>query len=177
MKLSIKTYDKLVIDIPIDPLPTKETQFRIVNGRFGKPIAVGYTPTDKAEYIKKCLPFLYDHKGWCDKGIPVKAVFYFYKKPPKIHSNEYWITVKPDTDNLIKTIKDCLGSSTLLRNGNDRTMGAGVIWNDSQICYETGVKIYSQQPRIRIVLQKIRKQGAFNPSIKDKKKEQLQFFI
>lgn len=153
MKTTIETYDPLKIVVKIDPLPTKETQHTVVKGR-----SWSYTPQEKATYMKACLPYLYEHAGWAVKGDIIKAEFIFYKKPEhKTDHGRLWLHKAPDTDNLVKPIKDCLGSRAILKDGRDKTYGAKVIWDDSQIVYEIAWKFWDiNRPRIVINLSKIR---------------------
>lgn len=155
--MKIKIHDELKIIIPIDPLPTKETQYTIVRGR-----AWSYTPKDKADYMKACLPHLYQHAGYAKKGELLYAKFVFYKAPPKVHQGKKWLHLAPDTDNLVKPIKDCLGSRRILKDGQNKTMGACVIWDDSQIVYEVSMKFWDSFPRVVLTLGKIQPEGEFS---------------
>ena len=144
--------DTLIISIPIDPVPTKATQFA-VRGRH----AIAYTPDDKRDYMKKCLKYLYPYAGWSTEKEPIKAVFKFYRKPTKEWKDNYWLMTSVDTDNLVKPIKDCLGTKKILKTGTkgDYISGAGVIVDDHMICHEVSMKMASDQPRIVITLSKI----------------------
>jgi Holliday junction resolvase RusA-like endonuclease len=151
--MTIETYDPIKIVVKIDPLPTKETQHTVVKGR-----AWSYTPKEKATYMKSCLPFLYQYAGWATKGDIIKAEFIFYKRPEhKTDHGRLWLHKAPDTDNLVKPIKDCLGTRAILREGGDKTFGAKVIWDDSQIVHEISWKFWDEtRPRIVIKLCKIK---------------------
>jgi Holliday junction resolvase RusA-like endonuclease len=76
----------------------------------------------------------------------------FYFQRPKKHYKTngelnpkyatFWHTSKPDTDNLLKGLKDAITKS-------------GYIFDDAQICHETSLKIYSETPKTIITLEKI----------------------
>ena len=145
--------DEIVIIIPINPLPQKETAFAF---RYGRKFA--YTPQEKKDYMLAILPFLYPYENWAVKEDCIKAVFRFYKlNKNKVNIGKYWLNEMPDTDNLVKPIKDCLGKRKIMKAGSkgDFVTAAGVIWDDCQIVHETAMKMVSSQPRIEITLSKI----------------------
>ena len=79
----------------------------------------------------------------------IKIEVGFYMPIPKSLSKKKqeelageWHTKKPDTDNLIKGVKDAL---------------EGIAFNnDSQVCHETSYKMYSKNPRIEVVVSELK---------------------
>ena len=152
--MKIETHSEIKITIPLPPFATKAHNFRVVGKR-----AYAYTPTEKAEYMKRCLGYLYPYADWAVKGDLIKAVFNFYFEPKPNEAHLLWMYKSPDHDNLVKTVQDCLGCNIILRDKTDITIGAKIIWNDSQIVHCTTAKFFSKQPRIVIKLSKIRRPG------------------
>lgn len=121
----------------IDLLP-----FPAPRPRFSK-----YGTHNPPKYTKYKKDFLKEVKKQCktyyNGAIRLEVVFFM--QIPKSSSKKVYKrlidsyhTKKPDTDNLIKTVKDSL---------------EGVFYNnDSQICEIKAMKIYSDKPRVQINL-------------------------
>lgn len=93
------------------------------------------------EYYKTILRDQFRRQGEDILTGPVKVRFVFYMRRPKSHYTKTgkqskaftdWHTSKPDQDNLVKFIKDCLN---------------GIAYkDDSQVCYCESFKVYGDHP-------------------------------
>lgn len=106
-------------------------------------------------YPQKYLDFRADLKRELSKtelkfeegAIKLEAIFYMpipksYSKKKRVEMEGSWHIKRPDTDNLMKAVKDGL---------------EGLIYaDDSRVSFEIGKKIYSKEPRIEINYQQIR---------------------
>ena len=79
------------------------------------------------------------------QGAIKMAVMFQFKKPKswskKKRASAFWHTQKPDTDNLLKTIKDALNKLAY--------------WDDSQICDLDAVKVWGDCDKIVVELEEI----------------------
>lgn len=111
----------------------------------------------RGKHIAACNPqeteesrWLWEAKSqiaWIFKEGPVIADMRFTMPIPKslrkrdvalVDAGKYYHTKKPDLDNLVKFVKDCLN---------------GVAWkDDSQVVKLTAVKVYGREPETRITL-------------------------
>lgn len=106
------------------------------------------------EEAKKC--------GWISKELPLKMSISVYFEPPKSWSNkkkqaaisgELFHTSKPDVDNLSKIIMDALPDKNLSRKRVDPTsVDPGLYHDDKQIVLLAVRKMYSDTPRVEVVL-------------------------
>ena len=127
-----------------------ETQAR--HRHFKKGDFIGtYDPSAKAK--KQLAMVVQDEAPEVPLTGPIALELIFYMPRPKNHygtgrnagklkgSAPYWHVSRPDSDNLEKFVKDALN---------------GIFWkDDSQICYTSTQKIYSDQPRSEIVINKL----------------------
>ena len=67
----------------------------------------------------------------------------WYYKPPKAHKNEIYKTTAPDTDNLVKLLKDCMTA-------------CGFWADDAKVALECIVKQYSEVEGIHIRMAKLK---------------------
>ena len=67
----------------------------------------------------------------------------WYYKPPKAHKNEFYKTTAPDTDNLVKLLKDCMTK-------------CGFWKDDAQVAVECIEKQYSDIEGIHIRIAKVK---------------------
>lgn len=74
------------------------------------------------------------------EGAVTLAVSWYFPITGKHHNGE-WKTSKPDTDNLVKLLKDCMTK-------------VGFWHDDAQVCYELVTKVYSDVPGIGIAVKK-----------------------
>lgn len=145
----------LVAVLNVTPMPNKET-------RFFKGIA--YTPSDKKKYMLDVVRQLSIYEGWFPEKRPLSASWIFLF--PALRTGRlktlYKIT-PPDTDNLVKPIKDCLQPKIIYGSERKNTAkyGAGVILNDSLICreavrkYTIGRAELNQRPRVILTIRAI----------------------
>ena len=125
-----------MITIPLIPMPAPRPRF----SKFGT-----YNPKSYTEYKKNLLQLArIQSKSYFNGGIKLEVVFYMQipaslskKKQSELIEQVYHIK-KPDTDNLIKSVKDSL-EGTFYKN-------------DSQVCVVDAKKVYSHKPRTEINL-------------------------
>lgn len=153
----MKNYLKFVI--PITPRPQKETQFAR---------GFAYTPKEKKEYMKSIVRLCRNYKDSFEDGCYLEVYWKFYFPPLK---SSILTTIlknkKPDTDNLVKVVKDALSSSIIFgsKRKNTAVYGAGVIGNDSNVCIEHTYKYIlgksdKRKPRIVVIIYRIRPDGS-----------------
>lgn len=152
-----KNYLKFVI--PVAPKSQKETQF----GR-----GFAYTPKEKKEYMLEIVKLCKNYKGSFEDGCYLEVTWKFYF--PSLKSSPLSTTLKnkkPDTDNLVKVVKDALSSSVIFGSKRKKTAkyGAGVIGNDSNVCiehtykYTIGKAETTKIPRIVVIIHRITPHG------------------
>lgn len=153
MKIERGSY--LRVELLITPLPNKETRF------FNK---IAYTPSDKKRYMLNITNQLRRFNGWFPEKCAISASWIFLF--PALKGGKLKTLLKitpPDTDNLVKPIKDCLQPNVIYgsKKKNTAKYGAGVIINDSLICkeiikkYTIGKGDANQEPRVILALRKI----------------------
>jgi len=102
-----------------------------------------FNPKDYTEY-KRLIRMQTKIAKPLEGAIKLSVVFQF-KKPKswskKKRAAAYWHTQKPDTDNLLKGIKDALNKLAY--------------WDDSQICDLDAVKVWGETDKIVVELSEI----------------------
>lgn len=95
--------------MPMEKVPTSTHQEKKLAIRNGKPIT--YESEDARATREKLMSHLTPHKIPTDQMIIGKPICliskWCYKRTGKHKNGEYKIT-KPDTDNIVKTLKDCM---------------------------------------------------------------------
>ena len=113
------------------------------NGKFA------YTPRETVAYenwVKTCYLEKYKGQRPLEKPLKVKIIAYYdipkstsKKKQQQMLNNEIFPTVKPDTDNIAKSILDSLNKIAYL--------------DDKQITEITVVKKYASTPKVKIKIE------------------------
>ena len=126
----------VIINLP--PYPAPRPRF----SKFGT-----YNPKKYTDYKKLFLSLAKrESKTYFNGGIKAEVVFYM-QIPKSLSKKKHtsligqFHTKKPDADNLLKTVKDAL-EGTFYKN-------------DSQICDVSVKKIYSEKPRVELILKEI----------------------
>ena len=118
----------------MDP-PTKthqEKQVRIVNGK-----PVFYEPAELKAVRAKLEAHLSKHVPWPKYTGPVRLMTKWCFPITADHEDGQWKTTKPDTDNMVKTLKDCMTK-------------LGFWADDSLVASEIIEKFWSKVPGIYI---------------------------
>jgi len=120
--------------VPGEPKAQPRLRHRIVTPKRGKAFASGYTPATASGFKErvyleaKRFAAEVPHRG----AVRLECYFYFTRpKSLERKSSPEWVIphlTKPDTDNVIKAVKDAL---------------TGLLWNDDKQVYnEHAVKLY-----------------------------------
>jgi len=136
--------DTIEITIPGIPIAKKRPRF-VRRGKFVGTYNCQDTEEGKFkwELLRAVLPCRDGEDPLFLSGEPVGLRIIFYMPIPESISKKkraelYWHTKKPDTDNLVKFVKDC---------------GNGVLWaDDSQVCLAEARKIYADVPKTEIMM-------------------------
>ena len=115
------------IPMKIPTATHQEKQVRVVRG---KPCF--YEPANVKDARQKYLAYLGNHVPAVKMEGPISLTVKFIFHDDKMKSAYRWKTTKPDTDNMIKLVKDCM---TRLDYWHD----------DSQVCRELVEKFYSSE--------------------------------
>lgn len=128
------------IFIPLEKIPSATHQMKKIAVQHGKPHtyeppAVRETRARFMAYFIKCRP---------EEPLegPVCLVTKWIYPPTKQHPAQTWKVTKPDTDNLVKMLKDVL---TVL----------GFWKDDAQVASETIQKFYAKQSGIYVQIEKL----------------------
>lgn len=98
-----------------------------------------YDSPELADARDKFIAHLARHKPEKPlEGAVTLSVRWYFPVTGKHHNGE-WKTSKPDTDNLVKLLKDCMTK-------------VGFWHDDAQVCYEVVTKVYSDVPGIGITV-------------------------
>jgi Holliday junction resolvase RusA-like endonuclease len=131
-----KDLTMLELTIPGKPIAKKRPRF-FRRGNF-----VGTYNDQQTEEGRWQLMAQSQIKETVPTGTPIALVCMFYMPIPKSTPKKNRTTdhtKKPDLDNLVKYVKDCLN---------------GVLWHDdSQVSHLTATKRYSENPRTEIIVQ------------------------
>lgn len=134
------------LTIPGNPVPKGRPRFRVINSKFGKPFVSTYTPKDTTVYEERVARFA--RTGMANRkpieNKPLKVVIVAYlpipktkfsaKKLPDVYAGNIKPIVKPDLDNIAKSVIDACN---------------GIIWKDDNlICSLTVKKEYALKPRV-----------------------------
>lgn len=127
--------------VKIDPPnSTHQAALRILKSKSGK-MFVGKLKNSKIN--RWCSLFeavVQAYKPPIPLDAPIRMKVKFFYAPPKYlikecKNGDIWKTTKPDTDNLVKAVKDSLAR-------------VGFFVDDSRICDETVCKFHSLEPRM-----------------------------
>ena len=136
---------KICFRIYGQPVPKGRPRSALVKSKRGISIPVHYTP-QKTKLFESNVQLQLIQQGFTGKELlegPLKIVIIYQLLKPKSKSKKKkWVDVKPDLDNLVKSILDaCEGF--LFRN-------------DSQICVTESKKIYTdKQPGTEIIIEEL----------------------
>lgn len=128
-----------MINLFIEITPKAAPRPRFGNGR-------AYNKKDYTQYKEAIrLSYISKNKGYPSDSPIFMKIDFFFKIPKswtkKKKEEAKWHTSKPDTDNLVKSIKDALN---------------GVAYkDDSQVCYIQARKQYARFEGIKIEIQNI----------------------
>jgi len=140
----MRTVNEIEITIPGVPIAKKRPRF-VRRGKFVGTYNCQDTEEGKFkwELLRAILPCREGEEPLFVSGEAVSLSITFYmpipaSTPKKKLAVLYWHTKKPDTDNLLKFVKDC---------------GNGVLWaDDSQVCQVKAWKMYGHTPRTEIIM-------------------------
>jgi len=141
--------NSIELSIPIVPKAQKRARHRIVKTKDGRIFGTTYKDTGERTEEQKFMALLYEHKPDVLITGPIYLGVMAYLPIPKSKSKKWQLaalmgdirpTSKPDLDNLIKFLKDCM---------------TGIFWKDDAQIVEyldgTG-KYYSANPRWEITI-------------------------
>ena len=121
--------------------PTATHQTKKVRFCGGKPVF--YEPERLASARAYFMAKLAEHRPEKDAGGAIYLqVVWRFKRPKKCRPDEHWKTTRPDTDNLMKLLKDCMTDS-------------GFWKDDSQVCREEALKVYGDEPKVEITVRRL----------------------
>ena len=151
----MKPWIDYVIEVPGKPIAKKRPRFFARNGRCG---AENIQATEEGKFMLLARSEL-KRAGFpkvTDKGTPVRLTCQFMFEYPasmskKLKARNPDHTKKPDADNCLKFVKDCLN---------------GIAWHDdSQVYHVTGWKMYGETAKTVITISlpnpEFSKAGAF----------------
>jgi len=137
---------QLTLTISGNPIAKARPRFARV-GKFVKTYNIQDTEEGKFrwELLRQVLPHRTGEGPLVPMGIPVSLRAIFYMPIPsgmskkRLAALSYRHVKRPDTDNLLKMLKDC---------------GNGILWaDDSQVCEVHAGKLYDENPRTYIEVQ------------------------
>ena len=137
---------RITLTIPGNPIAKARPRFARV-GKFVKTYNCQETEEGKFkwELLRGVLSYRTGEGPLVPKGVPVSLRAIFYMPIPTEMSKKKLTALffrhvkKPDTDNLLKFLKDC---------------GNGILWaDDSQVCEVRAGKLYDEKPRTYIEIQ------------------------
>lgn len=129
----------MIFKMMIDPPRTtaQEKGVRVVHGR-----PFFYTKKAVKDAERVYMDELLKHRPERPLNGPITLVTIWEYKRGKHKHGEYK-TTKPDTDNMVKLLKDCMTR-------------AGFWTDDSQVAAETTLKIWSDEPGIGVYVEEIK---------------------
>ena len=130
---------KIEFFIPMIP-PTKTHQQKKIHVVNGKPIT--YEPQELKNIRLKLLTLVAPHKPIAPMVEPVQLITKWLYPAKGKHKNGDYKTTKPDTDNMIKLLKDCM---TLVGYWKD----------DAYVVSEITEKFYANKPGIYICVRSL----------------------
>lgn len=141
----MRTVNEIEITVPGVPIAKKRPRF-VRRGKFVGTYNCQDTEEGKFKWdlLRAILPCRDGEEPLFLSGEAVSLTVTFYMPIPssisqKKRADLYWHVKKPDSDNLLKFLKDC---------------GNGVLWvDDSQVCHVEARKIYSDNPRTEIEME------------------------
>lgn len=142
---------KYTLTLPGKPVAKERPNFAQNDARVHPVRAHAYTP-DKTRAAEAVLreAFCWQNPRHRPMAGPVGMTVIFYMPIPKklkkadrllAEAEQLWHTKRPDGDNLMKLAKDALNGLAFL--------------DDSQICKENDIKLYSPNPRTVIVIESL----------------------
>lgn len=129
--------------MPMKP-PTVTHQEKAVRVVKGKPVY--YEPPRLADARAKLMAHLSAHRPERQLGGPVRLVVRWLFPLAAGHSDGQYKDTKPDTDNLIKLLKDCMSALGFWRD-------------DAQVASELNEKFWAARPGIYIRAEELRQRG------------------
>lgn len=126
------------IPLMIDPLEFKVSMVPIPKGRprFGN--GRTYTPQETVMFESAFKALSRKYKPLEPLKCPIALTLEFHFQRPKTSKRQFH-TVKPDNDNLIKSVTDSMNE---------------IFWiDDAQVVRVIATKFYSEQPFIRVLIQ------------------------
>ena len=128
------------IFIPLEKIPSATHQMKKIAVQHGKPHT--YEPPAVRETRARFMAYFIRYRPEKPLEGPVYLVTKWIYPPTKRHPAQTWKSTKPDTDNLVKMLKDVL---TVL----------GFWKDDAQVASETIQKFYSKQSGIYVQIEKL----------------------
>ena len=126
---------KIEITIPGQP-PRVTNQSSVRHTRYGNGYKTKPLMEVEANYMQAFLPYRPEEKF--SGPVKLDVEFSFLAKTKK--ANGTWKTTRPDTDNMVKTLKDVLTQCGY--------------WNDdSQVAWESVKKNWSDNPKTKIIIE------------------------
>lgn len=128
------------IFIPLEKIPSATHQMKKITVQHGKPHT--YEPPAVRETRARFMAYFVRYRPEEPLKGPVSLVTKWIYPPTKLHPKGTWKATKPDTDNLVKMLKDVL-----------TTLG---YWkDDAQVASETIQKFYAQSSGIYVQIEKM----------------------
>lgn len=143
--------DKILprIEFSVDGDPKPQPRLRAFARKMGDKFVARVYDAGTAEGWKSLIALAAkEHMPFVPMPGPISLEAHFFFARPKHHFTKkglrptaaHYHTVKPDTDNLVKALKDCM-----------TTLGA---WSDdAQVCMETVTKQYGPKPGVLVIIE------------------------
>lgn len=131
---------KKTIFLPMEKVPTVTYQEKKVTICNHKPIF--YEPTELKEARRTFIEGLYPQRPSEPMKGPLRLMSVWMFNTSDKKKLDTWKTTKPDTDNLVKLLKDCMTE-------------CGYWSDDAQVCKEEIQKVWAQPSGIYIELEEL----------------------
>ena len=142
----IQTIDEIEFFLPMAKIPTVTHQEQRITVRRGKPLVYDGPRLKAARqlFLAALRPYA-PEEPW-DGPIELVVKWLFPMPLSRKVPDGGWKITKPDTDNLIKLLKDCMAER-------------GYFVNDSRVCSEINQKFFAATPGIYCLLRKLDGRG------------------
>ena len=138
---------KIEFFLPMEKIPTATHQEkRILPKRRKNGSAIVYEGDELKAARAKFMAYLAGHKPEAPISGPVGLLVLWNFPITAKHKDGEWKISKPDTDNLLKLLKDCMTE-------------LGYWMDDAQVCYEVSMKKYAEISGVYISVQNLEEEG------------------
>jgi Holliday junction resolvase RusA-like endonuclease len=131
---------KIEFFLPIKP-PTKTHQEKSITVRKGKPVV--YEDAELSAVREKFMAYIAPYKPQKPLDGPIRLLTKWCYPIVGKHQNGEYKTSKPDTDNIIKLLKDCLKNYGFFTK------------DDAQVASEITEKFWADQPGIYVLIEEL----------------------